>query len=721
MAHPAAFLGIDFGTAYSAMAWVDPTTGHADVLCNAEGDEKTRSAVYFGKDEVYVGRLAEELLEHEEESEFVLLGAKRDLMRNVPYSLPDGRMVTPMDVAVSILAKLKRDAELSHFHETVSKAVITVPAIFDPLERKKVVAAAIQAGFETVELLDEPVAAAIAYLQSGQKVGRRVLVYDLGAGTFDVAILDHEESELQPFRLAMPPEGLQFGGDDLDALLWSHLIALANGDASTIRQDRSLALRLLHRCRRLKEVLSSRESHKLDYQLPNGKRLQQTITRGDCERVFQRRLEETVGIASHLFDKAVESGGKPDTLVLIGGSSRIPMISRLLSNAIPLSPRSWHRQDVAVALGAALYADVIWGHKRHRTYRDALKHAKRTGQISATKLNQLRTQLHLNDAEAGSIENDELGSSVESLVAQSHLSATNKYQEVVASLRMPITEAIVRQLEQEANKLQLSPSDVAEIERQIFGDSKEKLLAREASKRHAVAEEFIVKAGALQNDGNLDGALEQAQLACDRAPNSADSHFLKGHILLELGKLELAESALEVALELNPHYCDALFRRGLCRLFLGKAADACEDFDAVVLSHSPTSVDVYYFRAIARARIGDPQGAASDLTKSLADEKSFESVCNTPAVGAILSLAMLKLRLLQCPMDAIACFGQVLKVLASDNGSAPAAVLSSLCWFFGEDPEIGDFRPSDVLIALAHATIRADRNGHYDILPGPSL
>ncbi|GIW83368.1 MAG: hypothetical protein KatS3mg105_5175 [Gemmatales bacterium] len=700
MTIPKPFLGIDFGTAYSAMAWVDPNTGHADILCNAEGEEKTRSAVFFGNNDEHVGRIAEEFLENEDEAEFVLLGAKGNLVRGSVYELPDGRVITAKDVAVAIFKKLKRDAEDLHFHEPVHRCVVTVPAMFDPLERREIEDVARQAGFETVELLDEPVAAAIAYSQSGQKVGKRVLVYDLGAGTFDAAVLDREEDELKSFRLAFPPEGLRFGGDDLDGLLWKYMLTLADGDAERIRNDTSLSQRMLHGCRRLKENLSRLESHRFSLSLPNHTKFQREVTRAEFEQVVRGRLEETIRLTVRLREMSENSGGAPDTLVLIGGSSRIPLIGQLLSEAVPLVPRSWHRQDVAVALGAAIFADGIWGHKRHRLYRDALKHAKKTGRISVRRLTDLREQLQLSSTEAKDIESTELGSTLEKLVEKSRVDAQDKYATRLKKVCGRITDSTVEQLQREARHLGLTPEEATDVECRILGDSKERLAEQEQVERHRAANELISKAESLRRENKLEEALEQAQLACDSSPGFARAHLEKGQILFDLGKIKLAESAFGVAVDLMPEHRDALFFRGRCRLLLGREQEALSDFDAVIsISPSPNAL---WHRAIALKRTGEPGRAAGDLCKALADRHNFEADCGFSSIAARTVLGMWALRELDDPLMSIEWFLDALRTIRSSRMQSSCDILAAISWFFRELPDETKWQPSDFLVLYAH-------------------
>ena len=258
MVPEAPFIGIDFGTCNSSMAWFNRETRHAEVLKNAEGEEKTPSVVCFGERETLVGKLAEDALADEEMRSFVYPpGAKRDLGNRTMAVALGGRLVRPHDVAVEVLRKLKHDAEELHFHATVPLAVITVPATFDQLEHGQIEKAGLLAGFQRVAVLEEPVAAALAYLHSGYQVGHRILVFDLGGGTFDLAVLAHERQP-DAFALDQEPRGLRKGGEDFDRALYALLDRKAREESRSLGDPGSLNLRILRQCRERKENLSVR-------------------------------------------------------------------------------------------------------------------------------------------------------------------------------------------------------------------------------------------------------------------------------------------------------------------------------------------------------------------------------------------------------------------------------------------------------------------------------
>ncbi|MBK1704302.1 Hsp70 family protein [Halochromatium glycolicum] len=350
-------LGIDFGTTTSSMAWVDPRTGEARIIKNAEGEEKTPSVVYFGDGEPVVGTPAEHMLEDDEERRRVVASVKRELVNAPTLALP-GRRVKPVEVAAAVLGKLKRDAEELHFNEPVARAVITCPAAFGPLERDEIAKAARLAGFAAVELLEEPVAAALAYSRDGRGVGKYVLVYDLGGGTFDLALLREQAGG---FELAMEPKGLlRCGGDDFDLALYEHCERLAEQQWGERLDGAGLDLGFLRDCRKRKENLSAHDKVLFSSLIAAGRVFKHTLTRAVFEDLIRERVEATVRLTAELVRGAEARGQAVETVVLIGGSSRIPLIQRQLAEALPVAPRKYGEMDVAVALGAAYFSERVW-------------------------------------------------------------------------------------------------------------------------------------------------------------------------------------------------------------------------------------------------------------------------------------------------------------------------------------------------------------------------
>ena len=354
------FIGIDFGTCNSSVAWFNPQTGQAEILLNAEGEQKTPSVVYFGANGTVVGKHAENRLESAEDRKCVVTAVKRDLAKRRAWLFADKR-ITPIDVVSQILEKLKLDAEVLHFREPVYKAVITHPADFDEVEKDKLREAGQQAGFKEVSLLEEPVAAAMAYVQAGMKVGRNVLVYDLGGGTFDLAFLVRDEDQ-GSFRLAMAPKGDRIGGEDFDGAIYDHFDKLVKERIGLEVSEEGVYLHLRRRCRDWKESLSVCEKPQaFSYWLPKAKKsLKFTLTRKTFDGLIESLVQKTVLLAKEMQREAAEAGHEPEDLLLIGGSSRVPLISSSLRAELKIEPRQWQMQDLAVALGAAYHANDLW-------------------------------------------------------------------------------------------------------------------------------------------------------------------------------------------------------------------------------------------------------------------------------------------------------------------------------------------------------------------------
>jgi formylglycine-generating enzyme required for sulfatase activity/tetratricopeptide (TPR) repeat protein/uncharacterized RDD family membrane protein YckC len=356
------FIGIDFGTCNSSAAWFDPRTGRAEPLLNAEGEDKTPSVVYFGPHETVVGRHAEERLEHPDERKRVLSAVKRDLAKPQVWE-KGGRRVTPLDAAALILGKIKRDAEEGHFGGPVARAVITCPADFDEAERDKLRQAASLAGFREVAVLEEPVAAAVAYSEAGVNVGRYVLVYDLGGGTFDLALLARADGE-DTFRLDREPRGDRIGGEDFDRAIYDYFEAQFQKETEQPICPDGLDLHLLRQCRRIKESLStSEQSATLSWYWPGKGLLELKLNRAQLESLVEKQVERTVQMTRSIQEEAVAAGYPVESLILIGGSSRMPFIVQRLRDTLQVEPRKWQKQDVAVALGAAYHAHQLWGEK----------------------------------------------------------------------------------------------------------------------------------------------------------------------------------------------------------------------------------------------------------------------------------------------------------------------------------------------------------------------
>jgi molecular chaperone DnaK (HSP70) len=352
-----AVLGIDFGTTYSAMSWYDPKTNEAKIIPNLDGEAKTPSAVYFGAHGVSVGTPAlNEFMDAmqlgEADAAARYVGSiKRNLLVPPVISIAGGRTLRPVEVVAEILRKLKHDAEDGHFREGLAGAVVTVPAAFDAEQRGVIQAAANRAGFQDVTLLEEPVAAAMAFAGEGQKVGNSILVYDLGGGTFDLAVLTRTgDGQL---AVALPPAGdAECGGDDFDKTLYDY----CNGQYG-VSDGAGIDVPFLHLCRAAKEKLST-SPRAVVSRILNRNPQPLAITRECFEGLIRERVDRTMRRTAVLLERAQSVGCKVDTVVLVGGSTRIPLVMQELKATLARSgtnaePLKYANQDVAVALGAS--------------------------------------------------------------------------------------------------------------------------------------------------------------------------------------------------------------------------------------------------------------------------------------------------------------------------------------------------------------------------------
>jgi WD40 repeat protein len=500
------------------VAWYDPRTGDAEVILNAEGQPKTPSVVYFDENETLVGEPVENLIQdvstdtvrRGEVFRRTIASIKRNLLSPPRIALPGGRYVRPVDVSAEILKKLKRDAEEGHFHEEIGRAVITCPAEFNVLQRQKIEEAGHLAGFEEVALLEEPVAGALAYARGGLNVGEHVLVYDLGGGTFDLAVLDNED---ESFHVAMEPKGMErCGGDDFDLALYHHCDEVAREKLGrSISLTGAVDLSFLRACRRRKESLTYQERGKFSNYLSsdNGPVLfEYEVDRRTFEGLIGEYIETTTRLTEEILEQADTAGHEVDTAVLVGGSVRVPLVVRTLNETLPVSPLGFDRKDVAVALGAAQYTNIRWpsmrrGRKPKTTvstpedhapldqYRGAVEEMisdRRLNKVEVDRLSAFSRQLGLSEEQTADVERGVLRDSKEGALLQ-------QYQRAV---KMTWADEKLNRIETEwlsalAEELGLSREQISQAESRIMGAPKEAILDRQGPGREAsVAPENFV-------------------------------------------------------------------------------------------------------------------------------------------------------------------------------------------------------------------------------------
>ena len=366
-------VGIDLGTTYSAVAHVD-ASGTPVTLNNSEGDKLTPSAVFFEGDNVVVGK--EALKAIATEAEQVAQFAKRDLGNRSFHKVLGGRHYPPEVIQAFVLNKIRSDTEkqIGPF----SKAVITVPAYFDEVRRKSTQDAGYMAGLDVIDIINEPTAAAVAFgfqhgfLQhdSSAREPCKVLVYDLGGGTFDVTVMQIGDSDFT----ALATDGdVHLGGYDFDQRLidWvaEEFIRKFRIDP---RDDPNTAGRMWRECEDVKRTLSARlNAHVVcDYQ---GNALRLEISRDKFYEITQDLLDRTMFTTRQTLQAATLSWSDIDHVLLVGGSTRIPSVVELLEAASGKRPNQSVSPDEAVAQGAALQAGLILARSSGETPRFSVR------------------------------------------------------------------------------------------------------------------------------------------------------------------------------------------------------------------------------------------------------------------------------------------------------------------------------------------------------------
>src|SRR6266581_967349 len=353
-------VGIDLGTTNSAVAVLEG--GEPLVIPNAEGSRITPSVVGFSKTgEVLVGEVAKR--QAITNPDRTVRSIKREMGRKDWTIDIDGKKWTPQEISAQILGKLKRDAE-SYLGDKVTQAVITVPAYFDDSQRQATNEAGQIAGLEVLRIINEPTAAALAYgLDKSQD--QTILVFDLGGGTFDVSLLEIGEGV---FEVKATSGNTQLGGDDWDQRIIDWLVTqFKNAHGVDLSKDRMALQRLKEAAEKAKIELSQVMETTINLPFITATaegplHLEMKLTRADFERMTADLVEACKGP----FQQAVKDWGKDvsaiDHVVLVGGSTRMPMIQDLVRSLTGgKEPHKGVNPDEVVAIGAALQAGVLKG------------------------------------------------------------------------------------------------------------------------------------------------------------------------------------------------------------------------------------------------------------------------------------------------------------------------------------------------------------------------
>jgi molecular chaperone DnaK len=360
-APPGLALGIDLGTTYSVVAYLD-AQGRPISIPNSAGDLLTPSVVLFEDEGVVVGKEAVQAAAMEPDR--VADCVKRDMGARAYRKAVTGRELPPEVISAFILRSLRADSErrLGSIH----RAVITVPAYFDELRRRATMDAGRLAGLEVLDIINEPTAAAIAYGyqlgfldRQGQVAGDqpvRVLVFDLGGGTFDVTILDIRGTA---FKALATDGDIYLGGKDWDEKLIELAAERFRAEfGSDPRQDPAAAQELWVAVESAKRTLSERPRAPVYLNLA-GRRLKVELTRDEFEAATTSLLGRTQTTTEIVLRQAGLTWSDIDRVLLVGGSTRMPMVRRMLEKVTGKRPEQSISPDEAVAHGAALYADLL--------------------------------------------------------------------------------------------------------------------------------------------------------------------------------------------------------------------------------------------------------------------------------------------------------------------------------------------------------------------------
>ena len=348
-------IGIDLGTTNSCVAVIEG--GEAIVIPNPEGARTTPSVVAFANEERLVGQVAKRQAVTNPDN--TVMSIKRQMGKRMDVKL-GGKSYQPQEISAFILQKLKNDAE-AYLGETVTQAVITVPAYFSDSQRQATKDAGKIAGLEVLRIINEPTAAALAYgLDKGE--AQTVLVFDLGGGTFDVSILELDEGV---FQVKATSGNNYLGGDDFDQRVVEYLVKeFKKQEAIDLSKDKMAMQRLREAAEKAKIELSGMMTASIN--LPfitadaNGpKHLDISLTRAKFNELTADLVEKTLVPTRQAMKDAELSAQDIDKILLVGGSTRIPAVQEEIKKILGKDPHKGINPDECVALGAAIQGGIL--------------------------------------------------------------------------------------------------------------------------------------------------------------------------------------------------------------------------------------------------------------------------------------------------------------------------------------------------------------------------
>ena len=354
----AKIIGIDLGTTNSCVAVIEG--GEAVVIPNAEGARTTPSVVAFKKDgERIVGRVAKQ--QAVSAPDRTIASIKRDMGTDRKVTI-DGKSYTPQEISAMTLAKLKQDAE-AYLGDTVTEAVITVPAYFTDAQRQATKDAGKIAGLEVKRIINEPTAAALAY-GIDKEADQKIMVYDLGGGTFDVSIIEMGDGVQEVLATA---GNNRLGGDDFDQKIVDWLVASFKSETGVdLSTDKMAVQRLREAAEKAKIELSGSTSSNINLPFITAdatgpKHLDMTLTRAKFNELTASLVDATMAPVRQALSDSGLSASQIDKVLLVGGSTRIPAVQEAIQKFMGKEPFKGINPDECVAMGAAIQGGVLGG------------------------------------------------------------------------------------------------------------------------------------------------------------------------------------------------------------------------------------------------------------------------------------------------------------------------------------------------------------------------
>ena len=350
-------IGIDLGTTYSAVAVLEG--GEAKIIPNPEGNRTTPSVVAFKGDEIQVGEVAKRQAITNPNT---VISIKRHMGTDYKEEI-NGKKYSPQEISAMILQNLKATAE-SYLGEKVTKAVITVPAYFNDAQRQATKDAGKIAGLEVERIINEPTAAALAYGLDKTDIDQKVLVFDLGGGTFDVSILELGDGVFEV--LATSGDNL-LGGDDFDQAIIDYLVEeFKKEQGIDLSKDKMAMQRLKDAAEKAKKDLSGVTSTQISLPFISAGEsgpvhLENTLTRAKFDELTRHLVERTLVPTRQALKDAGLTPSDIDQVILVGGSTRIPAVQEAIKKEMGKEPHKGVNPDEVVAMGAAIQGGVITG------------------------------------------------------------------------------------------------------------------------------------------------------------------------------------------------------------------------------------------------------------------------------------------------------------------------------------------------------------------------